>query len=70
MQIPIEYDFIKYIIPDVGNIVEKYNSNWNTAKYQKEHDIIAWGRKSITLPNGDFMWSLPFNNNGIFTGEN
>lgn len=60
----------KYIISDVRNIVEKYNSNWNITKYQKEHDIIAWGRESVTLPNGDFMWSLPFNNNGIFTGEN
>lgn len=59
----------KYIIAGVSSIVDRYNSSWDAAKYQKEHDIIAWGRESIVLPNGDFMWGLPFKNNGIFTGE-
>ena len=60
----------KYIVNGIKDVVEQYNSRWDAAQYQKEHDIIAWGRESITLPNGDFMWSLPFNNNGIFTGKN
>lgn len=58
----------KYILSGISDIVEKRNSDWDVAKYQKEHDIIAWGRESVVFPNGDFMWSRPFNNNGIFTG--
>ena len=39
------------------DIIENLNQAWNPAQYKKDEDIIAWGRESLRMHNGEFYIS-------------
>lgn len=46
-------------------IIDEINKKWDPSMYKKKEDIIAWGRETIPLKNGDFYMSK--GRHGIYT---